>query len=203
MSKTLITLIAVALVLVVTGCGASGNERAATRIAENGDRINQADIDFATDLIVLNAQSLQLVDLIREHSTSGQLTEVGERILEDLSIQTEQLVSWLSDWGITIPETPLDHANGGHSDGEDHGGGMTLTGDEMPGILSSDQVDILEKLDGDAFDQKWIDLVVSQRQGAIKIANQVTRLGEFEPLLRVARTTAGEQRATIEILTAP
>jgi len=198
--RLLVTALSAVVLLLVTACGGSGDERPATRTAENGDLINQADIEFASDMIVLNAQSLQLVNMLRDHTTSARLIEVGEHLLMELSVQTEQLVNWLTDWGVSIPETPLDHANGGHEGDEGHGDGMQIEGDEMPGLLSSEQVEKLSQLKGDEFDRAWIELCAEQRHGALKIAQRAVTMGVFKPLLRLARLSKDQQGTNVRLI---
>lgn len=178
----------------VAGCGAE--PRPASRTASNGDVYNKADVQFASDMVVHHAQALQLVGMLREHSSSGELKTLGERLLAEQPLQTEQLVTWLTDWDEEIPETPMDHVNADH-----HGdSGMQLTGDELPGLLSSAQIEDLEQLTGEAFDRRWADLMVEHQQGALAMVETLEDQGVFEPARKIAATIVDEHTRTIDLL---
>ena len=185
----------VGVLALLAGCGGSDQERPQTTTAANGDKINQADVEFASDMVVHHAQALQLVTLLREHSDSADLTRIGEDLQTRLSPQNETLVGWLGDWGEEIPETPLDHVHGGHGDGD--GDGLELSGDEMPGLLSTEQVEELEGLEGAAFDELWVELMTEHQQGAVTMAADLAEQGVFAPVRELAQTIAAEHRETV------
>jgi uncharacterized protein (DUF305 family) len=186
---------ALAAVLVfLTGCGGGQDPRPPSRTAANGDVFNSADVRFASDMVVHHAQALQLIDMLREHASSGALQDLGERLLDQQPPQTEQMVDWLSDWDQELPETPMDHTNA------DDNGGMLLTGDEMPGLLSSDEVGELEKLTGTAFARRWAELMAEQQQGAVDMAATETDRGMFKPALKLAAAVADQHANTVELL---
>ncbi len=184
-----------AALILLAGCG-GGDPRPASRTASTGDVFNSADARFASDMVVHHAQALQLVGMLREHATSGELKALGERLLAEQPLQTEQLVTWLTDWDEEIPETPMDHVNADH-----HGeGGMELSGDELPGLLSSEQVEDLEQLSGAEFDRRWAELMVEHQRGALTMAETLEEQGAFEPARQLAATIADQHAETIELL---
>lgn len=188
--------VAAMMLLTVVGCGSVSKPSAMT--ADNGDRINSADVGFVSDMVVHHAQALQLVNLLRDRSSSEELRALGDRLLTEQAAQNEVMVNWLTEWGEKVPETPLDHVNGAH-EGDDEAG-MRLRGDEMPGLLSSDQVEDLEVLRGDAFDEAWVDLMTEQQQGAIKMAEIIRRDGVFAPVRKLARTISAQHAKTLNVL---
>jgi uncharacterized protein (DUF305 family) len=185
----------VGVLALLAGCGGSDHERPPTTTAANGDKINQADVEFASDMVVHHAQALQLVTLLREHSDSADLTRIGEDLQTRLSPQNETLVGWLGEWGEPIPETPLDHVYGGHADGDSDG--LELSGDEMPGLLSTEQVEELEGLKGAAFDELWVELMTEHQEGAVAMAADLLEQGVFAPVRELAQTIAAEHRDAV------
>lgn len=187
--------VAAALVL-LAGCGGGGEPQPASRTAYNGDVFNSADVRFASDMVVHHAQGLQLVGMLREHSASSELKALGERLLAEQPLQTEEMVTWLTDWDQEVPETPMDHVNADH-----HGeGGMQLSGDELPGLLSSEQVEELEQLTGTEFDRRWAELMVEHQRGALTMVETLEDQGAFEPARALAATIADQHAETIELL---
>ena len=188
--------VAAVMLLTLVGCESASKPLAMT--ADNGDRINSADVGFVSDMVVHHAHALQLVNLLRDHSSSDELKALGDRLLTEQAAQNEMMVNWLSEWGEKVPETPLDHVNGAH-EGDDEAG-MRLSGDEMPGLLSSDQVEDLEALRGDAFDDAWVALMSEQQEGAIKMAETVQQDGVFAPVRTFARTISAQHAETVAVL---
>jgi len=187
--------VAAALVL-LAGCGGGGEPQPASRTAYNGDVFNRADVRFASDMVVHHAQGLQLVGMLREHATSSELKALGERLLTEQPLQTEEMVTWLTDWDEEVPETPMDHVNADH-----HGeAGMQLSGDELPGLLSSEQVEDLEQLTGAEFDRRWAELMVEHQRGALTMVETLEDQGAFDPARELAATIADQHAETIELL---
>ena len=184
-----------ATLVLLAGCG-GGEPRPASRTAYNGDVFNSADVRFASDMVVHHAQGLQLVGMLREHAASSELKALGERLLAEQPLQTEEMVTWLTDWDEEVPETPMDHVNADH-----HGeGGMELTGDELPGLLSSEQVEDLEQLTGAEFDRRWAELMIEHQRGALAMVRTVEGQGVFKPARQLATTIADQHAETIELL---
>lgn len=196
MRSALVPSAVLATVLLLAGCGGGGEPRPASRTAYNGDVFNSADVRFASDMVVHHAQGLQLVGMLREHAAASELKALGERLLEEQPLQTEAMVTWLTDWDEEVPETPMDHVNADH-----HGeGGMQLSGDEMPGLLSSEQVEGLEKLTGAEFDLRWAELMIEHQRGALAMVETLEDQGAFEPARALAATIADQHAETVELL---
>lgn len=186
----------ICLLVALVACGSV--EEPATRTADNGDRINAVDITFASRMVVHHAQALQMMNLLRDHGASAELTTLGERLLVEQVEQSNTLVTWLTDWGEPIPATPIDHVNADDHHGE--GGGLRFDGNEMPGLLSSDQVASLENLQGREFDRAWSQLMLEQQSGAVAMAMDVQKAGAFGPARDLAREIADDHRQTIDEL---
>lgn len=184
------------LLVILVACGSA--EEPATKTADNGDRINAIDVTFASHMVVHHAQAIQMVNLLRDHGASAELTTLGERLLANQVEQSNTLVTWLTDWGEPIPATPIDHVNA--DDHHGNGGGLTFDDSEMPGLLSSDQVAGLANLRGPDFDRAWSQLMLEQQDGAVTMAMDAQNAGEFGPAKDLAKEMAEDHRQTIEEL---
>ena len=76
--------------------------------------------------------------------------------------------------------------------------GMDDTGD-MPGMMSQDELDQLESATDDQFQDMWLHMMVEHHEGAVEMAQQEQRDGEFPEAVQLAESI--EQSQTEEIRT--
>ncbi len=192
----------VALLTVLTaplGLAACGGEdghdgdHASSSIAES-EEFNQADVDFATDMIQHHAQALSMVDLV-DVGASDELTTLAEQIRLAQGPEIETMVDWLTDWGQPIPETMRDHANA-HSDDD-----MAVDSD-MPGMVSAEDMDDLDAAQGEEFERRWLQLMIEHHEGAIEMARDEESAGEYPDARDLAQLIIETQRAEIDAMEA-
>lgn len=162
---------------------------------DDAEEFNQADVDFATDMIQHHAQALVMVDLTRGRSLSSELATIAEQIQMAQAPEIETMVDLLDDWGQPIPETVRDHVNGGH--GDDHGDRAEAHGD-MPGMASAEDLDELAQAEGTAFEQRWIELMIEHHEGAITMARDEQADGEYPAAIELAETIEAAQQQEID-----
>jgi uncharacterized protein (DUF305 family) len=194
MTKTLAfaALIATAA-LSLSGCGDPSADQPSDTIATapNGDTFNDADVTFATDMIQHHAQALQMVDIARGRS----LDPAVEQLLDDIQAaqgpEIEQMTDWLTAWDKPIPATVRDHTNadGGMS-------GMDM-GEEMPGMITADQIDELTNADAADFQTLWLTRMIEHHQGAIEMARIHQADGENPDAQALAEQVETDQQAQI------
>lgn len=190
--KNLVALItALIITLGIAGCSedkpASHHDSA---IAES-EEFNQADVDFATDMIQHHAQALSMVDLTVGRDLSPELTELAEQIRAAQGPQIELMVDWLNEWDQPVPETMRDHANA-HGDGE-----MDIDSD-MPGMVSAEQLDALEAAHGQEFEQMFVEMMIEHHEGAIEMAGVEIADGEYPDAVALAEAIIATQQAEID-----
>lgn len=162
---------------------------------DEAEEFNQADVDFATDMIQHHAQALVMVDLTAGRQLSPELSAIAEQIQMGQAPEIETMVDFLDEWDQPIPETVRDHVNGGH--GDDHGEMAEPHGD-MPGMASADDLESLEQAEGAAFEQRWIELMIEHHEGAIEMARVVQADGEYPAAIELAETIESAQQEEIE-----
>lgn len=195
MSKKFMALVAaLATLFVLTACGNDGNQDTAngsnSAIAED-EEFNQADVDFATEMIQHHAQALSMVDLIDGKTVSAELTALAEQIRMAQGPEIETLVDWLQEWSQPVPETMRDHANA-------HGDGSMEMDSDMPGMMSAEDMETLEAAQGAEFERMWLEMMIEHHEGAVEMATTEKGTGEYVDAIELADTIIAAQDAEID-----
>jgi uncharacterized protein (DUF305 family) len=174
-----------AATLVLSAC--SDDTEPASSIPES-EPFNQADVDFATDMIVHHSQALTMVDIAApREDLSPQLVDLLEQIRTTQTQEAELMTDWLEDWEQPVPNNPRSH--GGMEGSVDH---------DMPGMMSEDELGMLEDAEGAAFEEMWLEMMIEHHEGAIEMAQAEAADGEFADTVDLAEQVATTQAAEIE-----
>jgi uncharacterized protein (DUF305 family) len=177
-----------ATALLLTGCGGGSDNEP----ADDSRPFNDADIAFATDMIPHHAQALLMVDLVRQHDVDPAVTDLADQISAAQTPEIETMADWLEEWGEPVPATQRDHA---HGDGDM--GGMDM-GDEMPGMMSNDELDELEHASDAEFQDLWLQMMIEHHEGAIEMAGTEIADGEWADAIAMAKGIRDGQQAEID-----
>jgi uncharacterized protein (DUF305 family) len=177
----------------LAACGNDDASQPETHTAANGDKFNDADVEFATDMIQHHAQALAMVDLTMGRQLDPEVQQLAEDIREAQGPEIEQMTDWLTDWGQPIPETVRDHSNA-HGDGE-----MEMDSD-MPGMMSAEEMAELEAATGAEFQQMWLEMMIEHHEGAIEMAQTEQSDGKSEPAKKLAENIESAQQAEISTM---
>jgi uncharacterized protein (DUF305 family) len=176
MSTARIATVLATLVLTLTACG---SEDAA---GGGGTEHNDADVAFATEMIPHHAGALVMVDMTMGRDLDPEVRELTEDIRAAQTPEIETMADWLQEWGEPVPETPRDHANA-HSGG--HGAGME-------GLAE------LESASGEAFEDRWLQMMIEHHEGAIDMAQEEQEEGAYAPAIKLAEEIEESQQAEID-----
>jgi uncharacterized protein (DUF305 family) len=168
--------------------GASGAQTAA-----NGDVFNDADVEFAVAMIPHHAQAIQMVTLTDTRTLDPEVRQLAERIRAAQSPQVETMVDWLTAWGEEVPETSMDHSHGDHEPGE-----MPEGMDDLPGMMSPDEMQALADAADGEFQVLWLEMMVEHHAGAIEMALTEIDKGRHPDALSMAESIAASQQAEID-----
>ncbi|HWJ65074.1 MAG TPA: DUF305 domain-containing protein [Nocardioides sp.] len=190
---------AAALALALVACGSDDgddapDEPAAVETARNGDEFNQADVDFATAMIPHHAQAVQMANLAVDRPLPDDLRMLVDNVHTTQVAEVETMVTWLTDWGQEIPETSMDHVNGGHDSHGDMEG--DLHGD-MPGMMSGEEMTALAEASDEEFPELWMTMMIEHHEGAIEMAEAEQEEGHFPDAVDLAGTIITTQRDEI------
>jgi uncharacterized protein (DUF305 family) len=179
-----------ALALVLAGCSSSGPE-------SSGNGFNDADVDFASDMIQHHAQALEMVDLTMGRDLDPEFAELTERIRAAQAPEIEKMADWLTAWDQPVPETGRDHANA-HS--EDHGAaGMD---EDMPGMMSGQDMEALESAPDAEFRDLWLQMMIEHHEGAVEMAEDEVEQGVNADAVALAEEIIAAQEKEISTMQA-
>ncbi len=184
------------LTLTLTGCGSDANKSSSsTATTLSTTEHNQADVDFATQMIQHHAQALSMVDLTVGRDLDPEVAVLAEEIRQAQAPEIETMSDWLQEWDEEIPETVRDHANA-HGDG--HSGADT--GTDMPGMMSADDMAALEDATDAEFDEMWLEMMIEHHEGAVAMARTEEADGQFKPAVNLAKEIQASQAAEIDTM---
>ena len=178
----------------LAGCGgddaSGGTPAAAEHTATNGDVYNDADVEFATEMIPHHADALVMVDMTQGRDLSPELASLTEDIRAAQAPEIETMVDWLTAWGEEVPETSRDHVNShGGSHGGDGDDGMDMGTDMGTDMgMDPDDLSMLEGADGAAFEEMWLEMMIEHHEGAIEMAAAQQQEGTFGDALTLAES---------------
>ncbi|NYG55348.1 DUF305 domain-containing protein [Nocardioides perillae] len=176
-----------ALLAAITLAACSSDE------ASSGADHNEADVAFASDMIVHHAQALDMAQMVDGKEVSSEVEELAAEIEAAQAPEIEQMSGWLEQWGEDVPDpAAMDHS------GMDMGSGDMGMDMEMPGMMTAEDMAALETAEGAQFEQLWLSMMVEHHQGAIEMAETEQDQGEFDPAVDLAGEIADAQAEEIE-----
>ena len=69
---------------------------------------NDADVEFASNMLQHHAQALSMVDLTRGRTLDPEVQQLAEQIRDAQAPEIEIFTDWLTDWDEEVPETVRD-----------------------------------------------------------------------------------------------
>jgi uncharacterized protein (DUF305 family) len=195
------TALLLTLAAALSACGddTSQDAPAAERTAANGDVHNDADVEFATEMIPHHADALVMVDMTQGRDLSPDLARLTEDIRAAQAPEIESMVDWLTAWGEEVPETSRDHVNshmGSHGDDEGDDGGTGMDGMGM----DPEDLAVLEDADGSQFETMWLQMMIEHHEGAVEMAEAEQEDGLFAEAVALAESIEASQTAEIELM---
>ena len=192
MSALTITL---AIGLGLSACGSDDGTDDGTDTQVSATEHNDADVDFASDMIQHHAQALSMVDLTIDRDLDPEVQQLAEDIRAAQGPEVETLSDWLADWGEDVPETMRDHVNAGH-DSDDGSGdmeGMEESDADMPGMMSADDLQALEDAPDADFQTMWLDMMIEHHEGAVEMSETEVEDGQYKPAVDLADSIISSQ----------
>ena len=177
---------------------AAGSSGSATEVSTTEH--NDADVTFASDMITHHAQALSMVDLTLDRPLDPEVQALAEDIRAAQGPEIETMADWLTKWGEEVPETMRDHANAGH-DMDDMADDMDdMDHDDMPGMMTADDMDALENASDSEFQDMWLEMMVEHHEGAVEMAETEQEDGQFKDAVDLAGQIIDAQTQEIDTM---
>lgn len=200
--------------VLAAGLTACGDDTDAAQSTETSTtEHNDADVAFASDMIQHHAQALSMVDLTLDRSLAPEVQALAEDIRAAQAPEIETMADWLTSWGEEVPETMRDHVNSGHDmdDMSDNMEGMEDMegmegmegmdgGEEMPGMMSAEDMDALENASDEEFQDMWLEMMIEHHEGAVEMAETERAEGRFKDAVDLAGQVVEAQTEEIETM---
>lgn len=114
-------------------------------------RFTAADVHFMTGMIAHHAQALVMSALAPTHGASSAIQTLCARIINAQKDEIATMRQWLRDRGQTVPEHHM----------------------HMPGMLTRDQLDELDRARGPEFDRLFLTYMIQHHQGAVTMVHDL------------------------------
>ncbi|MEO5664355.1 MAG: DUF305 domain-containing protein [Nocardioides sp.] len=185
-----------ALALTAAACG-NDDTSTATSSEVSTTEHNDADVEFASNMLQHHAQALAMVDLTIDRPLDPEVQQLAEQIRDAQAPEIETFTDWLTDWDEEVPETVRDHSNAGH-DMDDMGDSMN--DENMPGMMTSDDMGALEDASDAEFQTMWLEMMVEHHEGAVAMAKAEQGDGQYKDAVDLAGNIVTSQTAEIETM---
>jgi uncharacterized protein (DUF305 family) len=188
MRKTLVaTALIVGAALGLSSCAGNTDDTEGGAGTEASSQFNDADVAFATDMIPHHQQAVQMAELAADQAGSEEVRQLAEEIEAAQGPEIETMTGWLDDWGQEAPSGSMGHGDMGHGDAS---GGM-------PGMMTADEMNMLEDAEGAEFDRMFLEMMVRHHEGAIDMARTEQANGDNPEAIALAQQIETDQEAEI------
>ena len=150
---------------------------------------DSAEAGFARDMMVHNAQAVQMAEIVRDKTESEEIRTMAADIALTQQAQIGQMQGWLAVWG--LPATGSEPA-------------MTWMGHptegRMPGMASPEELDNLQKASPEEADTLFLQLMIPHHEAATPMSEAVLEETDRPEVERLAGAIAASQRGEIEMM---
>ncbi|GAA3626151.1 uncharacterized protein (DUF305 family) [Lentzea atacamensis] len=188
MKKTLVTL-AVAAAALVAGCGSNdmtgmnhGSTAPAPASSGQAAGHNADDVTFAQGMVPHHQQALDMAKLVPTRSQNPKVLDLAKRVEAAQDPEITKMNEWLEAWGATTSTPGMEHGSG-------HG--------SMQGMMSAEDMKMLEQAKGPAFDKMWLEMMIKHHEGAVAMARTELEKGGNGDAKKLAQEIIDAQQKEI------
>lgn len=148
------------------------------------------DVHFMSGMIYHHAQAVMMAGWAPSHGASASLRALCERIVVGQTDEINLMQRWLGDRHLPIPDPKAVQ--------------MIMPGMDssmmMPGMLTAEQLDQLDKARGPEFDRLFLQYMIQHHGGAITMVNQLFNggSGEEQVVFKFASDVYADQTTEID-----
>jgi uncharacterized protein (DUF305 family) len=156
---------------------------------------SDADIEFMTGMIPHHAQAIIMAGWAQTRGARADIATLCERMLVGQVDEIESMQAWLRDRGQPVP------------DGKSTRMRMKMGGIEhdmlMPGMLTDEEMEALDKARGTEFDRLLLVGMIRHHEGAIKMVNDLFKrygAAQDDTLYKFASDVFADQQIEIAVM---
>jgi uncharacterized protein (DUF305 family) len=180
-----------------TGSGSASPVPASSAAPAVSQAHNQADVSFAQQMIPHHAQAVAMSKLAAERASSPQVKTLATRIEAAQQPEIDQMSGWLRAWGAPVPDTTAPGMDMGGMSQHNMPGMDNSSGNAMPGMMSTEQMQQLSQANGASFDKMFMQMMIQHHQGAIEMAKTELAQGANPDAKTLAQNIIDAQQAEI------
>jgi len=128
-------------------------------------RFTDADVRFFTGMISHHAQALVMSGLAPGHGAGSAVQTLAARIINAQNDEIHLMQRWLADRHQQVPEVHVDGLNM-----MIHGAGGMMN---MPGMLTAEQMQELDRARGGEFDRLFLTYMIQHHKGAVTMVHEL------------------------------
>ncbi|MQA80248.1 MAG: DUF305 domain-containing protein [Streptosporangiales bacterium] len=162
--------------------GHSGMTGTTSSTSDSAGARNDADVQFAQQMIPHHRQAVQMADLAETRASSAEVKSLAATIKKAQGPEIKTMSGWLKTWGEPVPQ---------ESEGMDH------SGDDMSGMMTDEDMRELEQASGKAFDTAFLQMMIKHHKGAVSMAKTEKSDGSYQPAKDMADDIIASQTAEI------
>ena len=151
---------------------------------------NQADERFIEMMIPHHHQALVLSQFVPDRTTNTELLSLAARIHDEQTVEIGTMQQWQAYHGLEVTNPEAAYA-------------MMMQDPmmvEIMGMATQAELDLLETLTGDAFDELFLQLMIDHHQGAVDMCVDVMTNGHEPVLQQIANDMLAAQTAQISLM---
>ena len=123
-----------------------------------GIQYSAGDVMFLQGMISHHAQAMEMSALVDARSNREPVRLLAQRISLSQEDEISMMQEWLDDRGLETPSIDAHHSD---------------DFELMPGMLSADDIEQLEKSDGDEFDRLFLSFMIEHHEGALEMVDNL------------------------------
>jgi uncharacterized protein (DUF305 family) len=160
--------------LALTGCAEASSPAGDTSSSSSqAAAFNDQDVMFAQMMLPHHTQAVEMSDmLLAKDGIDEDVTALAETIKAEQAPEIDQLTTWLDAWGQDT-EASTDHS--------------------MGGMMSSSDMDALEKADGTDAGRLFLEQMTAHHEGAVEMAQTEIEGGQNPDAVQMATTIVSSQ----------
>lgn len=150
---------------------------------------DSAEAGFARDMMVHHAQAVEMAEILRDKTESGEMRTLTADIALTQQAQIGQMQGWLSVWDLPITGTEPQMAWMGHQmDGQ------------MPGMATPKQINTLRNAPPEETEKQFLRLMIPHHKAALEMSDAALARTDHPEVRRLAHAIKNSQQSEIKVM---